>query len=102
LLAVELYIGDNKQLYAQLASQKDAVQGSLGQSVEWMELPGKKASRIKVSLSGDFNDKSKWPDYFHWLVDETEKFRRVFPVFLNNQNPMLEEPDSESSIRLGL
>ncbi len=97
LIAVELYIGDNKQLYAQLASKKDAIQSGLGESVEWMELPGKKASRIKVSLSGDFNDKSKWPEYFKWLISETEKFRRVFPAFLNQNSP-LEDSDSTSSL----
>ena len=54
----------------------------LGGAVEWMELPGKKASRIKVSLPGDFNAKDKWNDYFQWLLSEAEKFYKVFPKYL--------------------
>jgi hypothetical protein len=82
LFASELYIHDNKELYAQLLSNKDDIEKELGEAPEWMELPGKKASRIKISTPGDFSDKSKWSDYFRWLLSEAEKFHRVFPKYL--------------------
>jgi hypothetical protein len=83
LFATELYIYDNKELYAQLLAHKTEIESDLGSPAEWMELPGKKASRIKVSISGDFNAKEKWNDYFKWLLEEAEKFYKTFPKYLN-------------------
>lgn len=82
LIATELYIYDNKQLYAQLLEHKSEIERDLGSSVEWMELPGKKASRIKVSTSGDFNAKDKWNEYFGWLLGNAERFYKTFPKYL--------------------
>ncbi len=83
LFASELYIRNNKELYAYLFSNKTAIEQELGETPQWMELPSKKASRIKISTSGDFSDKSKWDDYFRWLLAEAEKFDRVFRKYLN-------------------
>lgn len=83
LFGVELYISDNKELYAQLLAQKTEIESELGGPAEWMELPGKKASRIKVSTSGDLNAKEKWNDYFKWLLAEAEKFYKTFPKYLS-------------------
>ena len=60
VFSVELYIRDNKELYAQLLRQKDAIERDLGEKPEWMELRGKKASRIRLSVPGDLWDESKW------------------------------------------
>ena len=54
----------------------------LNEKVEWMELLEKKASRIKVSYSGKFEDETKWDTYFSWLLGVTEKFKLVFPKYL--------------------
>ena len=83
LYATILYIPDNKELYAKLLEHKIQIESDLGGPAEWMELPGKKASKIKVSTSGDFNAKEKWNDYFGWLLTEAEKFYRTFPKYLN-------------------
>lgn len=82
LIATELYIYDNKNLYVQLLAHKSEIEGDLGGPVEWMELPGKKASRIKVSTSGEFNAKEKWEEYFQWMLAEAEKFYKTFPKYL--------------------
>lgn len=84
LLGTEIYIPDNKELYAQLAAHKDQIESELGEKAEWMELPAKKASRIRVSAPGDFSDETKWEDHFSWFFNETEKFLKVFPKYLKN------------------
>jgi len=66
-----------------LFDRKIEIEADLGSPAEWMELPGKKASRIKVSAPGDFKAKEKWNDYFKWLLTEAEKFYRTFPKYLN-------------------
>ena len=46
-----------------------------------MELPEKKASRIKLSLPGDFSDESKWEEYFEWMKTVGENFKKMFPKY---------------------
>ena len=48
-LGCELYVPREKKLFAALADRKEAIEKEFGEALEWMELPGKKASRIKVS-----------------------------------------------------
>ncbi len=82
LFGWEVYIPNNKELYAKLFEQKEAIEQELGENPEWMELPEKKASRIKVSTSGDFNKIKDWEDYFEWMLRKAEKFQAVFPRYL--------------------
>lgn len=80
-VATEIYISDNKELYKTLFSHRDEIEAEIGEKLEWMELPEKKASRIKLSLPGDFEDESKWEEYFEWLLRKAEKFKEVFPKY---------------------
>lgn len=79
LFGVEMYIRDDKDLYKRLEAQKAEIEAELGEKPEWMALPDKKASRIKVSYPGDLEDEDKWGGYFQWMQREAEKFYRVFP-----------------------
>jgi hypothetical protein len=78
----ELYIPDNKDLYTKLLQSKDQIEAELGEKPEWMELPAKKASRIRVSKEGLFDDQTKWESEFEWLLNEAEKMQRVFPKYI--------------------
>lgn len=82
LLGVEIYIPNNKELYAQIYQNRDKIESELGESLEWMELPNKKASRIKISKTGNFEDENKWNDYFEWILKEAEKFQLVFSKYI--------------------
>ena len=81
-LGAELYIPDNKELYAKLLQHKDEIEDGLGEKPEWMERPTKKASGVRILKDGDFNDESKWETYFEWLLNEAEKLHRVFPKYI--------------------
>lgn len=80
----ELYIPDNKELYNKLFQQKDKIEKELGEKAIWMELPTKKASRMRIIQKGHFEDESKWEDYFEWLLNEAEKFYQVLPKFIKS------------------
>jgi len=82
LFACELYIPDNKMLYKKLLTSRSLIEVELEARPEWMELPGKKASRIKLSIPGTFRDKSSWEQSFDWLLAEAERFARVFPKYI--------------------
>jgi len=81
-IACEIYIDDSKELFNHLFSNKDNIEKDLGEKLEWLELPGKKASRIKIVREGDVGDTNKWEEYFAWFKNEAEKFHDVFKRYL--------------------
>lgn len=78
----EIYIPNNKILYNTFFEHKDEIEGQLKEKLEWMELPEKKASRIKLSIPGNFDKETDWEKYFEWLQDKAQDFQKVFPKFL--------------------
>lgn len=48
----------------------------------WMELPDKKASRIKVEKAIEVTDKNQWQTAFEFLKEEGEKIQHIFPKYL--------------------
>ena len=81
-MGCELYIPREKKLFAALASHKEEIRREFGEQLEWMELPGKKASRIKVSRDADIENSEGWDDLFKWLKEKAEKFQAVFPKYM--------------------
>jgi hypothetical protein len=81
-IRTELYLPDNKEAYHYLVSRKDEIESALGLSLEWMELPEKKASRIKVEAPGLISKTDEWETYFEWMLETAEKFQSVFGKIL--------------------
>lgn len=79
---VELYINDDKELFKQLLDKKEVIEKEIGLSFDWQELPGKKASRIIVTNPADFEDASKWPAQFDWIIDTLLKMKKTFKKYL--------------------
>ncbi len=65
-IACEVYIPDSNETYEHFLSNKEQIDHKLP-NLEWMELPTKKASRIKKKTKGDFRKEEKWEQYFEWL-----------------------------------
>ncbi len=63
-------------------SNKEKIENDIGEKLEWMELPERKASRIKVLMTGEFDNLNKWEDCFEWLLNNAEKFYSVFPKYI--------------------
>jgi len=82
VIRTELYIPDNKEVFNFLYEQKDTIEKELGMKLEWMELPGKKASRIKAEFPGLVESTEEWEKYFVWLQETAEKFQKVFSKVL--------------------
>ena len=80
--AVELYINDNKDMFQRLFAKKDEIEAKLGMKLDWQELPGKKASRIIVTHSGDFNDEKQSDELVNWLTITADIFSKIFPKYL--------------------
>ncbi len=76
-LACEIYIPNSKDTYKEFENHKSEIDSQLGQLI-WMELPTKKASRIKQSRKGDFIKEGKWSEYFDWLGNSAIRFQETF------------------------
>ena len=46
--------------------------------LEWMELEGKKASRIKAVQNIDVGNSENWEQSFLWLTETAQDFQTVF------------------------
>ena len=81
-LIVELYINEDKSLFKTIYADKEEIESAIGASIEWAELPQKKASRIMIIKDVDFDDKSQWPEQFEWIVDISLKAKKAFQKYL--------------------
>lgn len=81
-VAVELHIRDNKQLFASLLEQRDEIQLQLDMTLDWRELPERKACRIVIQHPGDSADPAQQPDLIQWMVRTADAFALVFPGFI--------------------
>ena len=75
---VELYINDDKELFKQLRDKKESIEKDAGLTFDWQELPERKASRVIVSQPADFDDTTKWPGQFDWIIDTMLRMKKAF------------------------
>jgi hypothetical protein len=72
---VELYIDVgsedvNKAFFRKLFDARDAVETAFGEELEWQELLGRRACRIrKVITIGGYRDPATWPELQEAMVD---------------------------------
>lgn len=78
LIACEVHIPDSKELFYYLEKNKNKIEKELGHKLKWLELEGKKASRIKLSRDAEVDNVEKWDNYHEWLTNKTEDFQKVF------------------------
>lgn len=78
----EYYIPDSMELYYALVEQKEIIQQKLEYELEWMELEGKKASRIRAINEIHIIDQENWNQGFQWLLESAENFLQVFSSVL--------------------
>lgn len=81
-IVVEWHISDDKELFHRFHDHKTEIETDMGMKLDWRELPDKKASRILVSHSADFENKDKWPEQFDWVMDVALKMKNAFRKYL--------------------
>jgi hypothetical protein len=75
----EFYIPDSKPLFKLLYDSKEAIEAKLtAHELEWMELEGKKASRIRTVNEIDVGKNENWEKSFNWLMETAQEFQSVF------------------------
>lgn len=82
-VVLEVYISDNKTLFDELFSHKEAIESALSMSFDWDRLDNRKASRIKHDIYGlDFEDHSNYPQLMDEIIDKVVRMRAVFKKYL--------------------
>ncbi|MFZ2878911.1 MAG: DUF4268 domain-containing protein [Phototrophicaceae bacterium] len=85
-----------KGFFRALSKEKSAIEGAIGTSLDWRELPDKKMSIISIRKNGiDPTDRSHWPQYFVWLKQYVEAFDKTFRPRIKTLTP-LPPPEDES------
>jgi hypothetical protein len=76
----ELYIPDSKELYKTFLTSKAQIEKEvgIGEPLNWQELFGKKACRIRIVHPFTFTDSSTWNEAFDWLSKTAIQFKKVF------------------------
>jgi hypothetical protein len=82
VVAMELYVYREKELFHELLAKHDDIEAKLGYKLDWQELPERKACRIIITRSGEFNDKTEEIELVQWLVQKADEFTRVFKKLL--------------------
>lgn len=85
-ISCEIYIPDSKELFHALKERKEAIHQELGEQMIWLELPERKASRIRLFYEGSVSNTEKWEEYFAWLLHKIENFKRVFLKHISEIN----------------
>lgn len=81
-ISCELYIHDSKDLFHNLHGHKSDIEQELNETLEWSELPNKKASRIILASAGNLTDQSQWNTYHAWMLEKITKFQHVFSKYI--------------------
>lgn len=86
-LGVELMMSDDdaKAHFHLLKQQEADITREFLGPLEWRELPENKSSYITTRHEvSDIEDRSRWPQYFEWLMTNIERFRDVFSHRVKN------------------
>jgi hypothetical protein len=83
---IELYIDKgkegevwNKNTFKALFAKKNEIEAAFGEELEWQQLEGKRACRIKklVSAGGYRDDESKWPIIHQEMIETMARFEKT-------------------------
>lgn len=81
-IAVELYINDDKSIFHRLVQHRTEIEKDIEFTLDWRELPDKKASRIIVERPVDLDNQNEWNSQFDWIMDTSIRFKQSFKKYI--------------------
>ncbi len=83
MMRVGFWIPNDKELFDSLLANKDAIEQSIGQKLDWDRLEGKKACVICATIPGlNFNKQDNYPELMNKAIDMVLAFRAAFKPFI--------------------
>lgn len=89
-LEVQLYIPNDKELFNHLLEMRDTIEAKIGSELEWMYLPERSASKIKIVREGDYTEALKegnekyLDELIAWLIKYVNVFAETFEPIVKN------------------
>lgn len=77
---VGIYIYDDKSLYHEIKSDKQAIESVLNSKLLWTE--AKKASRFYETKSFDMSDSTSWAEVFKWYLEKCIILKKLVKRYL--------------------
>jgi hypothetical protein len=79
----EIYINrkdkaENELIFDYLYARRGPLEEAFGETLEWEQLEGKRACRIKVEKAADVYEQEQWPELIAFMADRMVRFERVF------------------------
>ena len=82
-MRVGFWIPNDKSLFDSLLENKNEIEQSVGQTLDWDRLEGKKASVICAEIPGlNFNKQDNYPELMNKAIDMVLSFRDAFKPFI--------------------
>jgi len=81
-IACEIYIPDSPETFEMLFNQKEKIESEIEESLDWQELPEKKASRIKLIKKYSISNETDWSEAFDWMIEHVKLFEQVFGQYI--------------------
>ncbi|HKM33865.1 MAG TPA: DUF4268 domain-containing protein [Lachnospiraceae bacterium] len=83
-IGVELYIGDDKELFDTLYSQHELIEKETGIDFDWQRLDNKKSSRILHKIFGlDFDNHTNYQQLMDEVIKKVIIMRDVFKKYIS-------------------
>ena len=104
--AVEVYIDRgsscdewNKEMFGKLKRARTTIEKVFGGPLEWEELEGKRACRIKKTISqgGYRSDESQWPAIHEEMVKDMANLAKAFKPYIEKAKPEMDRKAREYS-----
>ena len=67
----------NKAMFDLLMTDRPAIEGALGEPLDWLRLEDNKVSRIVFSKEFDGFNRDNWPEMIAWMVERRKRMERV-------------------------
>ena len=78
---VGMYI-KSSALFGLFTRKKEEIESKFGESLNWYELPDKKASRIRSFKSYSIADNENWTEAFDWMIEKILLYEKVFSNYI--------------------
>lgn len=78
-IGADIYINDDKELFAQFKSHKDEIAAMLNSEVEWRE--AKKACRFCISTDINPKKRENWQKAYNWMLDKAIIYKEIASKF---------------------
>ena len=78
-IGVDIYIDDDKELFAQFKTHKDEIAAMLNSEVEWRE--ARKACRFCISTDINPKKRENWQKAYNWLLEKAIIYKEIASKF---------------------